>query len=49
MFATDSPFVLVLTQKNSNGNEVPISFMSSRLQGVELKYLEVDKQTFFFL
>lgn len=48
-FAIDSSLTIVLTQKYSKGNEVPISFMSSELQGVELNYPEVEKQAFIVL
>jgi len=30
-FASDVPYVAILTQKNNKGNEVPISYMSSNL------------------
>jgi hypothetical protein len=36
----------VLTQKNDEGNEFPIAFMSSGLQGGRLNYPEVDKQAY---
>jgi hypothetical protein len=36
----------VLTQKNSEGDEFPVDFMSSGLQGVELNYPEVDKHAY---
>ena len=38
--------VAVLTQKNEEGEEFPISFMSTCLQGVDLKYFTIDKQSF---
>ena len=45
-FATDTSYVVVLTQKNQDENEVPISFMSVGLDGPQLKYPEVDKQAY---
>ena len=36
----------MLTQKNEDGEEFPVSFMSIGLQGAELKYLAIDKQAF---
>ena len=43
-FATDTSYAVVLAQKNQDGDEVPISFMSVRLDEDQLKYSEVDKQ-----
>jgi hypothetical protein len=31
--ASDIVFATILTQKNDEGNELPIGFMSSRMQG----------------
>ena len=45
-FAFDISCAVVLTQKNQQEDEVPISFMSSNLKGVELNYHEVDKHAF---
>jgi len=45
-FAFDVSYVAVLTQKNVEGSEIPISFMSSNLQGTKLKYPNIDKQTY---
>ena len=45
-FATDTSYAVVLTQKNKDGDEVPISFMSARLDEEQLKYLEVEKQAY---
>jgi hypothetical protein len=42
-FASDYSYTIVLTQKGDNGEEYPIDFMSSGLEGVELKYPPVDK------
>ena len=43
MFATDTSYVAILTQKNQDGDEVPISFMSAGLDGPQLKYPKVEK------
>jgi hypothetical protein len=45
-FPYDIAFVVVLTQKDQEGNEYPIDFMSFSLQGEELDYPEVDKQDY---
>jgi len=45
-FASDRSYVVVLTQKNVENNEVPISFMSYALKGEELNYLAVDQQDY---
>ena len=45
-FASDHSIVVVLTQKNEDGEEFLVSFMSTRLQGAELKYPAIDKQAF---
>jgi hypothetical protein len=45
-FASDHSLATVLTQKDQQGNECPIAFMSTGLQGVELNYPPVDKQDF---
>ena len=36
----------MLTQKEDGGDEFPISFMSTSLQGAELNYPIVDKQVY---
>ena len=36
----------MLTQKEDGGDEYPISFMSTGLQGAELNYPGVDKQAY---
>ena len=36
----------MLTQKGELGDEYPISFMSTRLQGNELNYPIIDKQVY---
>ena len=45
-FAFDLSYVAILTQKNDDGNAVPISSTSSNLQGVELNYPDMEKQGF---
>ena len=45
MFVSNITFVVVLTQKDLDGNEYPIVFMTSSLQGVELDYPKVEKQS----
>jgi hypothetical protein len=48
-FAYEHSLVAVLTQKNEQGDTYPVSFMSTVLQGIELNYPLVDKQTFAVL
>jgi ribonuclease HI/transposase InsO family protein len=45
-FASDRSYAAVLTQKNSEDNEVPIAFMSSAFKGAELNYPTVDQQAY---
>ena len=45
-FASDDSLAAVLTQKEDGGDEYPISFMSTVLQGAELNYPAVDKQAY---
>ena len=45
-FSSDNSLAAVLTQKEEGGDEYPISFMSTRLQGAELNYPAVDKQAY---
>ena len=45
-FSFDNSIAVVLTQKNEEGKEFVVSFMSTCLHGVELKYPSIDKQTF---
>lgn len=45
-FTTDTLYVAVLTQKNQDGDEVPISFMSAGLDEAPLKYTYVDKHAY---
>ena len=47
-FTSDDSLAAVLTQKEDRGDEFPISFMSTSLQGAELKYHVVDKQAYAF-
>ena len=44
--ATETSYVVVLTQINDQRVEAPISFFSSNLQGAELNYSKVEKQAF---
>lgn len=46
IFVIDTSYAAVLTQKNQDGDEVPISFMSIGLDEAQLKYLKVDKQAY---
>jgi hypothetical protein len=45
-FMTDTSYAAVLTQKNQNGDEVPILFMTIGLDGPQVKYPEVDKHAY---
>jgi hypothetical protein len=45
-FTSDHSLAAVLTQKDEQGDEYPVTFMSTGLQGVELNYPLVDKQAF---
>ena len=45
-FASDDSLAAVLTQKEDGGDEFPISFMSTGLQGAELNYPAIDKQAY---
>jgi hypothetical protein len=45
-FASDRSYAAVLTQKNSENNEVPIAFMRSAFKGAELNYPAVDRQAY---
>jgi hypothetical protein len=45
-FASDRSYVVVLTQKNVESNEIPIAFMSSSFKGAELNYPAVDQQAY---
>lgn len=41
-FTSDTSCATILTQKKEEGDEVSISFMSSSLQGAELKYPDIE-------
>jgi hypothetical protein len=43
-FATKTIVASVLTQKNTKGEELPISFMRKTLHDYELRYSELEKQ-----
>jgi hypothetical protein len=45
-FASDQSLVAVLTQKDDDNNEAPVSFISTNLQGVELNYPSIDKHAY---
>jgi hypothetical protein len=45
-FASDRSYATVLTQKNSEDNEVPVAFMSSAFKGAELNYPTIDQQVY---
>jgi hypothetical protein len=45
-FALDRSYAVVLTQKNNDNNEIPISFMSPSFKGEELNYPTIDQQAF---
>ena len=45
-FASDDSLVAVLTQKEDGGDEFPVSFISTGMQGAELNYPAVDKQAY---
>jgi len=43
-FASNVSYATIPTQKKNKGNEFPISYMSSNLQGAELNYQDLEKQ-----
>ena len=45
-FASDDSLAAMLTQKEDGGDEYPISFMSTGLQGGKLNYPAMDKQAY---
>ena len=45
-FASNNSLAVVLTQKGELGDEYPISFMRTGLQGDELNYTAVEKQAY---
>jgi hypothetical protein len=42
-FASNYSLVVAFTRKDEEGSEFPISFISRRLQGIELNYLMIQK------
>jgi hypothetical protein len=46
MFVFYQSYVVVLTQKNVENNEIPIVFMNSVFKGAELNYPAVDQQAY---
>ena len=48
-FASNHLIATMITQKNEEGEEFPISFMRSRLQGAKLNYPTINKQAFQLL
>ena len=48
-FASDRSYVAVLTQKNNDNNEIPISFMSSDFKGEKIILLQSASNIFLFL
>jgi hypothetical protein len=45
-FASNQSLVVVLTQKDDENNEAPVSFMSTNLQGAKLNYPTINKQAY---
>ena len=45
-FTSDDSLAAVLTHKEDGGDEFPISFMSTGLQGAKLNYPAIDKQAY---
>jgi hypothetical protein len=45
-FASDQLLFVVLTQKDDDKNEAPMSLMSTNLDGGEINYLAIDKQAY---
>jgi hypothetical protein len=45
-FSSKETIASILTQRNSKGEELPISFMSKMLHDYELKYSDIEKQYF---
>jgi hypothetical protein len=45
-FASDRSYVVVLTQRNTESNEISIAFMSSTFKGAELNYPTVYQQAY---
>jgi hypothetical protein len=42
-FASDQSLATILTQKDDENNEAPVSFMSTKLQGAKINYPAIDK------
>ena len=42
-FTSNQSLVVVLTQKDDDNNEAPVSFMSTNIQGTKLNYPAIDK------
>jgi len=42
-FASDQSLATVLTQKDDDNNEAPMSFMSTNIQGAKLNYPAIEK------
>jgi hypothetical protein len=45
-FASEDTIAGVLLQKNENGQEQPIAFMSKALQNFELNYTSMEKRAY---
>jgi putative transposase len=45
-FTSNRSYVVVLTKKNNESNEVPIAFMSSSFKGEEMNYPAIDQQAY---
>jgi len=45
-FAFDNSLAAVITKKDEMNNERPISFISARMQGLELNYPALEKQSY---
>jgi hypothetical protein len=46
LLSSDQSLAAILTQKDDDNNEAPISFMSTNIQGAELNYPAIDKQAY---
>jgi hypothetical protein len=45
-FSSDQFLAAILTQKDDKNNDVPISFMSTRLQGPDINYPTIEKHVY---
>jgi hypothetical protein len=45
-FTFDQSLAAILTQKDDDNKEAPVSFMSTNLQGAELNYPAIEKQAY---